>query len=264
MENRESAFTSEPNLVGDDYRPISLLAVAALIVGILSTVSLLNIYFVFVPILGAIIAVIALIRVALSGNRVTGIQPAAVGLAICLFSGSWAASQHVVDNSLVFHQAQEHSMSWLSLLKDQKIYHAYELKLPYGKRNLPGVDLVEVYKERGEGFFADEEMAEEMGMSITEMSLSKEGVVFSSFVRSEPFRSIYRKAKNGEFEFLRNLEVRRNGHTTYTAQLYRLTYVDDRDESNKIDFVLRMKRVYDPKLGVYHWNVGDVLPPNAS
>lgn len=260
MENQSSAFTEEPNLIVEEYRPILPLAVISLVIGILSAVTLLNIYLAVIPAIGALFGVIALIRLTLHRKRATGLWVASLGLMLSLFFGSWAVSQSATDNAAVYRQAREHAEFWFSLLQDGKIYQAYELRLAYPQRKMAGVDLAEVYKERGEGFFANAELAEEMGTTPQEMSLSKRGLNFSGFVSGEPFRTVYEHAAEGEFEFVRNLGMRHTGVTRRVAQLYRLNYTDERNEQQRIDFILEMERTFYQDDEVYHWNIAEIQP----
>lgn len=263
MENQSSAFTEEPNLIVEEYRPIMPLAIISLVIGILSSITLLNIYLVVVPAIGALLGVVALVRLTVNRKRASGLWVASLGLMLSLFFGSWAVSQSASDNAVVYRQAREHAEFWFSLLKDGKIYQAYELRLAYPQRKMPGVDLAEVYKERGEGFFANAELAEEMGTTAQEMSLSKRGLNFSGFVSGEPFRRIYEHAQEGEFEFVRNLGMRQSGVNRRVAQLYRLSYKDERDEPQRIEFILEMERTFYPDDRVYHWNIAAVQPATA-
>lgn len=257
--DQQSAFTSEPNLIDDQYRPISISAVAALIVGLLGIVALFNPYLLLIPFGGAVLGVVSLIRIQRSKHPVSGVWLATIGLASALFFGCWATSYASSRNDRIYDQAHVHVDRWYALIQERRLYEAFELKIRYENRRMPGVDLEKVYQttldestiedipdfERGG---ADPKMTETIVPGSPKME-------FDEFFNTEPMKTIVANSADGEMTLLRNVLITRDGYRDKITQIYRFSYNDSSGTRRKIDFLINFERWRYPTEDHYHWNI---------
>jgi len=127
-----------------DYRPLSVLAVVALVLGVISLAALLSLSLVILPLAGVLLSLLALARIRWLDTELLGRVPAMIGLALSLFSLSassadaWFTRQRVVD------QAERYAQRWFAALVRGDMELAMQLHdlppaspTPHGG-NLPG------------------------------------------------------------------------------------------------------------------------------
>lgn len=100
-----------------DYRPVSGLAVAALVAGLLSAVALVSPFFWVVPLLAVGLACLGLADVSRSGAEKAGRAAALVGLALAVGFGAQAVSAAVTSRWLVTSRARAAATLWLDALR---------------------------------------------------------------------------------------------------------------------------------------------------
>ncbi|MGB8854876.1 MAG: hypothetical protein WCC69_15080, partial [Pirellulales bacterium] len=100
------------------YRPVSSLAVAALIVGCASALALVSPVFWVVPLVGAALALVAVRDVTRSGAAKAGGLAALAGLALALGFGSQAMTAAATARWLAAARAEAAAGFWLDALCD--------------------------------------------------------------------------------------------------------------------------------------------------
>jgi hypothetical protein len=100
------------------YRPVSSLAVAALIVGCVSALALVSPVFWVVPLVGAALALVAVRDVTRSGVAKAGGLAAVAGLALSLGFGSQAVTAAAMARWLAAARAESAARFWLDALCD--------------------------------------------------------------------------------------------------------------------------------------------------
>jgi hypothetical protein len=100
------------------YRPVSSLAVAALIVGCVSALALVNPVFWVVPLVGAALALVAVREVTRSGVAKAGGLAAVAGLALALGFGAQAVTAAATARWLAAARAESAAGFWLETLCD--------------------------------------------------------------------------------------------------------------------------------------------------
>jgi hypothetical protein len=127
---RLAAF--EPAFHADDvdqvaeYRTVSVLAIISLLFGLASPLCLLSRLLLIIPLLGAVISVLALRRIAASG-MLTGRGAAVTGLVLCIACGAATLSRDTVTRHLRTAQAEEFGRSWLRLVAAGDTDQAFRL-----------------------------------------------------------------------------------------------------------------------------------------
>ena len=101
-----------------DYRPVSPLAVAALVLGICSAMALVTRFAWVVPLVAAAVAIAALADIARPGTAKAGRLLALAGLALAVGFGAQAVTGAVVDRWITSHRAGAAARAWIDAVRD--------------------------------------------------------------------------------------------------------------------------------------------------
>lgn len=146
-ENRASSsvFTSNEEEQWEQPRSISGLSVAALVLGVFSIGALWAPVLWLLPAAGAVLSVAALASLASADGRRIGRWAAAGGLLLSLLFGAWGVSNYFARQQLVSRQAQEFGQHWLTLVLNDRLQEAHQLRMRENERRAPGVSFEEFY-----------------------------------------------------------------------------------------------------------------------
>jgi hypothetical protein len=134
--SRIASFHTEDVEQVENYRTMSKLALASLLLGLVAPVCLFAPLLFTIPVLGAILCIAALRRIAKSDGMLAGRGAAVCGLAISVVTIAAAMGYATVTKQLRANQASEFSQQWISLLLDGKTSEAFRLTAA-GSRPLP-------------------------------------------------------------------------------------------------------------------------------
>lgn len=140
MSHTTEATGNDPYVSDDvqavaEYRSVSVLAILATVLGVLSASALVTPSLLIVPLLGIIFSLLALWRIARSGGQQVGRSLALVGLALSLTIGSGVYVRGVMQKHLLAGEAQEWASEWCQLVMDDELITALELTVaPDGRR----------------------------------------------------------------------------------------------------------------------------------
>lgn len=110
-----------------DYRPVSPLAVAALVLGICSAMALVTRFAWVVPLVAAAVAIAALADLARPGTAKAGRLLALAGLALAVGFGAQAVTGAVVDRWITSHRAGAAARAWIDAVRDGRAAEALGL-----------------------------------------------------------------------------------------------------------------------------------------
>ncbi len=100
-----------------DYRPVSPLAVVALVLGICSAMALVTRFAWVVPLVAAAVAIAALADLARPGTAKAGRLLALAGLALAVGFGAQAVTGAVVDRWIASHRAGAAARAWIDAVR---------------------------------------------------------------------------------------------------------------------------------------------------
>jgi hypothetical protein len=120
---------------GGDYRPVSKLAVAALVAGVLSALALVTPIGWVIPLVALGLAVAALFDVNRPGAAKAGGWAAVAGLALAVGFGAQAVTSSVVSRWLVERRAAAVARHWIDAVRAGRLADAMSVCAP---RALPG------------------------------------------------------------------------------------------------------------------------------
>ncbi len=112
------------------YRPVSGLAVASLVAGMLSAAALVNPFFWVVPLVAVGLACLGLADVSRVGAEKAGRIAAVAGLALAVGFGAQAVSSTLTRRLITTARAHQASVVWIEALRDGRVADARAMCLP--------------------------------------------------------------------------------------------------------------------------------------
>lgn len=141
--------------------PLSVFAVISLLLGLVSSLSILSITLILLPVLAIAIGCVASLQLARNDNY-RGRWMANTGLGLGLAFAIWTVTATQLRDQRLYSAAAEFSTHALKLLAENKRYEVYELTQPESRRQLASANLAEHYealqgeaKDSFETFFKD-------------------------------------------------------------------------------------------------------------
>ncbi len=134
----------------EEPRAISGLSIVALVLGLAAALALTAPYLWLLPIAGVAVAIAALFSIARDPQGKIGKPAAIAGLLLSLLFGSWAISNHVTRERLLYRQAEEYGQRWLRTVLEGDLHAAHQLKMTQDERQAAGTDLAAYYRDHTE------------------------------------------------------------------------------------------------------------------
>ena len=129
----QSLFSDHDGIsAGDEgeYRPISHLAVAAAVVGVLSTLALAGPPLWFVPVVGVILSSISLASLGRERSELLGRGASLCGLALAVAFGAAGVTTWLSSPRLAERHAVEVAETWVRLIRDGRLLDARDMLSP--------------------------------------------------------------------------------------------------------------------------------------
>jgi hypothetical protein len=132
----EPAFHANDFEEAPEYSSVSALAIISVLFGLASPLCLVSRFFLIIPILGAAISLLALVRIAGSGGALAGRAAALFGLAVCVAFGVAELSRGAITRYLRTSEAEKVAREWLEVLTSGDVQRAFRLTVD-GQRPPP-------------------------------------------------------------------------------------------------------------------------------
>jgi len=113
------------------YRPVSKVAVAAVVVGLLSSLALMTPLLWILPLLGIALAIVGLADVARLGAEKVGRAAALLGLALSIGFGAQAVTAAVVSHTTTQGRVSTVASMWLDALRENRLADAQSMLSPH-------------------------------------------------------------------------------------------------------------------------------------
>jgi hypothetical protein len=123
----EQAFHANDFEEAPEYSSVSALAIISLLLGLGSPLCLVSRVFLIIAVLGAVVSIIALARIAGSGGALAGRWAAVVGLAMCVAFGVAEVSRGAITRYLRTSEAEHVARDWLATLASGNVEQAFLL-----------------------------------------------------------------------------------------------------------------------------------------
>ena len=121
----------EPTSETIGYRPVSKVAVAAVVVGLLSSLALTTPLLWTLPLLGIALAIMGLADVTRSGAEKAGRAAALVGLVLSVGFGAQAVTAVVVSRTITESRARAVASMWCNALRENRLADAQSMLSPH-------------------------------------------------------------------------------------------------------------------------------------
>lgn len=122
----------------DEYRPVSGMAVAAAVFGVLSLAAAIHPSFVILPVLGVAFAVVALRDVNAADSIKIGRLAALAGLALSLVFCGVGLTRSLATTWVTNRRAEQVAAGWVDAILDGRILEAHAMVVPFQRVNAPG------------------------------------------------------------------------------------------------------------------------------
>lgn len=149
--NQRPIFASEEqNLLAPIRPPVSRMAICSFVLGLVSSLALLNLDLVVLPILAAALSLAAYLLIA-KNDAVAGQNLALAGMILgIVFGTACYVSTHQRDQYL-FAEAGNVGQQFLKIVSQNKLLEAYEMTRSEPERQVAGTSLEDAYKNATEG-----------------------------------------------------------------------------------------------------------------
>ncbi len=237
----DSTFSAaEPDELPQAAR-VSGLAVGALLGGLVSIAAVASPVLCLVPLATVAMSLLALRQIARSEDPILGRKAAIAGLSLALLFAAWGLTKSYAQERAIRRQAHLHAEQWLDLVRNGRLFEAFELQMPQSARQPPGTNLEKYFE-------IDTESAAEM----------------QSLFNDEPLKQIVEAGSSGrcEYQGVRRIDVEsRPGVRTEIVTLrYILRYEKD-GQQHEVPFRLGMGRARYKKKGEARWQARGVRAP---
>ena len=135
--SRDRGAPTESETTG--YRPVSTLAIAALVLGVLSGLALVSPFFFVVPLVAVAVAVAALADVARAGAMKAGRLAAVAGLALAAGFGAQAVMSSVVTGSIAAGRARAAAEIFVQAVREGRQADAEAMCGPEARTKIPAL-----------------------------------------------------------------------------------------------------------------------------
>ena len=239
MEQHEAATrVAEPGV--GEYRAVSGLAIAALILGILSVSALVYPLFWSVPVVGVLCALLALRVVRVRSDELSGRTIAIIGLMLSLVFLSWSVTHHLVRRYSLVEHAKPFAMDWLERVQQGHLEEAHEMFLEPSQRRPPGMDLKRFYAEH-----------DRANRDLENLFLNP------------CLKPIVRHGMDGRISFERVIAITRSDGIDYVTLQYAYRYKED-GKDRETAMHLLLVRYYDASEGIAMWSLDEVYQVDAA
>lgn len=123
-----------------EYRPVSRLAVAALVVGACSALAVFSVVAWVLPLVGVAVAVAALRDLDRPGVLKAGRLAAVAGLALAVGFGGQAVTATLVTRAIVARRAEATAAFWIDAVRDGRTADALAITAIHFSESAPGTD----------------------------------------------------------------------------------------------------------------------------
>lgn len=236
--DRESRFHAAEEVEVAAYRAVSMRAVVAALLGVLSFTAMVHPLLLVVPVLAVVAGALALRATAAQRAELSGRRLALAGLALALFFATAAVGRLISRDTVLITRARQVADAWLELARENRREEAYEMTLIPRHRQPKDADLAGYYAGSAE---RNEELQE--------------------YFKVSPVRELFEHGGNGKLRFLQTVDA---GRSFYYGDLVSLEYVleyRDGDAPQQLPLVVIAQRTRHAKTGRGQWVIHYVGEP---
>jgi hypothetical protein len=246
MSELQAESPDDPRMIGT-YRPFSGWAIVAMVMSLLSGITLLNQDLSFLSLVAIGVSLIACIRIGFSRKQLLGGSMALFSLALAGFFFAAGAYYSSLWREHLFALGRNNADTWLGLIRNGEIYRPYHFFKKYPERFPASTDLEEYYTE--------------LPSQPNQHGDCK--LALDNYVVQEPEVSMRKYGDRASFEFVRNHSHLTSVKTDLISLEYVLKWPAESGREDWPFFVLMQRTNHNPPMGP-QWSVVDIqsLPEN--
>ncbi len=241
-ELKSTAFAAGEESDRGEYRAVSKLAIGALLIGMASPLVLIGPLAAFVPLLGIVVAWVALRELAGSDGELVGRGAALIGLALSVTFLTLAPSRHLAVSWHLHREARPWAERWFELLADDQTHPAHQLTLAGGRRARPDDDLRDLYRNS-----------------------EQSGAAFRTFLENPLVEELLAVGDRAEVLHWDNITRHSIAGKEYIVQEFAFSYNEEGRKKNVVGR-LTLSRTMNKRTGEIDWRVEqfDRVAPSGS
>ncbi|GAB6187554.1 DUF4190 domain-containing protein [Thermopirellula anaerolimosa] len=220
-----------------EYRPLSGLAVSALIVGLLSPLAFFSPFLWFLPAAALILGVWAEVSIRRQEPPRLGRTAAWIGAALGLFLLGAAPAQWFTHRALIDAEARQFGRTWLEMVRSGDLLRAHQLSMSAPLRQPLDDTLPEKYAT---GQPARRDLEAFLGRKETQALVA------------------LGKRNDGRIRWFNTERIYRDNESDVVVQSYAVTYRDEQGKEKTFFLILTMNRLPIPAAGASDWYLSAV------
>lgn len=231
----EPALSEGPQPI-QEYRALSVWAIAALLLGLFSALTLVAPLLAIVPLVAMVVGAIALYRIAADSERLAGRWMALVPFILAPLFLGWSLTREFSRRERMYTHAREFADDWLQILNQNQPHFAHQLWMQRKERLDPQSNLEVAYQQNEK---------------------ATEG--FTMFLEARPMKDILEAAPRAKFHFEEFVSHEHGGLIDVVTMRY--SYETPTTGTEKM--WITAKRTYSIYTGRPDWNISGVAlqPP---
>lgn len=219
------------------YRPISGLAVLAMILALAGLSAFFSGMFIFVPVMAFVVGLIALNRIDRAPGRVAGRRAALGAMFLSLFCFASLASQSIYHRMAMTDEAFEFTDNWFEFLKRGEVHYAHQLMMEPASRQPLNDDLWEFYRKNPlSASMPEGDMRNAPGSGTEVMALMQNPAV--NLANSPIVSTIRALGDDALIRRYRVESVTKRARGEYVTLIYAVTLNDEHKE--RVSFLVRV------------------------
>lgn len=245
------------------YRAISPLAVASMFLGMASALALVHPGLWVVPAFSACLAAWSLRAISLRKTELIGRTVALIGLALAILFGAWAPVRLVSRQARLYTQARAKADEWLNLLREGRLYEAYELHLNPTERQPADTSLAEFYGDLSQPASGPRmDRSAEQGPGGGNSARPRPQFAIRDFYAEAAMQRLMAGAKSGELVFQGFDGVQSRPELASESVILRYEIPSAAgDTPQKRTLTMTLTRVRLPRSRKANWSVDSVTEP---
>ena len=215
-----------------EYRALSVWAIVALLLGLLSPLAIVAPLLGIVPLVAMVVGGIALRRIATHSDRISGRWMALAPFILAPLFLGWGFSREFSRRERLFAHAREFADEWLSLLNRDQPYLAHQFRLQAKDRLDTSMNYELAYQQNAEA--TDQ---------------------FKRFQETSPMKEVLEAAPEAKFQFEEFLQHKHIGFVDVVT----LQYTYETPSSGKARCWIAVRRTYSNYTGRADWVISDAM-----
>ncbi|MCO6455013.1 MAG: DUF4190 domain-containing protein [Pirellulaceae bacterium] len=218
----------------ETYRSMSGLAIATLVLGLVSFLALFFSIFWLIPLAAMACGILAVRQIATHPDQLAGRRLALAGISLALLFLAWGVTQAKLRRLVLVGHARPYVDDWLNRVREGRLQEAHQMFLEPGERQPPATDLAHFYAEQPEATRRLKAMFDQM-----------------------PQKALVAHGADGKLSFDKVESIYRDDGYDYVVLRYRFQYTEN-GQPREVRPRIVLRRMLNPHDNVAVWKFQDL------